>query len=365
MNLGADSLLTTTQVLSLTRRRGPLRLPKRIFDQYVASGVAPQPVARRGGEPLWERRQVDEWAEGELQSLLDTQGRRLLIAQGRNTVTPAFPALSTIRLDSELPTHAAVLHAELELVRGLEDVARGRREVSRRLARLPATEEPASPSSWTSRLRKRPATTSEVRSGLLQDRDALTDLERRLSADLGSCRAWTYELLAWAEAEALDRRVGALEETYLRDEEVNRRVDFEGLTLFASPEAFVAGDARRLARYDHGPIGEDQRMVLAGADFGHAWRHDDTDSDLRSRPGTWRVSWIQSSGEMYCVERAGGVVVLIGTARTTFDRLADWMLDLENRQAEPNSLTLVLDAFREQERAGFPTIPPIRSLEGW
>lgn len=348
--------VTTTEVLSLTRRSVSLRLSRQTFLRFVASGQAPARVERRGGEPLWDRKQIERWMQDRLQPLLEDEARSAFRFEDRERTVPLTPSLSTVSLDPDLPTHRAVLRGENRLEQYLHDIASHRARLRDAAAQL--AEELSRnggdehvPRRW---MRRRPLTLGERQATVTLQIEQLNQDEARARADLSACRSWIHDLLSWAQHEFSHRIHRVLDETQLADEEDGRRMDLRAFETFSAAE-FADQDPRR-GRTDLWPGAEDP-LTLLGMDFGYEWRHDLSDrpyAEYRRHTGTWRVSWIQETGELYGFDRRSGTVILIGRLPDLdpFEMMA-WFRPLETRMAERNSLAVVVEALREQQRTGF------------
>ncbi|MGY4644465.1 hypothetical protein [Cellulomonas sp. URHB0016] len=355
--------VTLIEAISLTRSSGDLRLSVNTFKRFLAAGAAPKAVARRHGEPLWDRQEITEWSRERLQALLEDDTRRLLRALHRDAAHQTTPNLTCMDLDTTLPTHHAIVLAEERLIRLLADIRRDHNAQCARLARLTThsdgNEAPRrSRKRWPVRRRIYASDPTTLARAAIVRLDSMEELAR---ADLGTCRAWLHNMLGWAEAEGAARRRTALEEQQLMDEERERALALDDLRYYASGQAFADEDEARLSSALRGSVRK-ASLALGGMDFGYHWRQDDTD-DLfsgpqRARTGTWRVSWLEHSGELYAWSRLTDQVVLIGAVRARSFEMIEWLGPLEGRQSERNSLALVFEAYEAQRRAGFPAFEP-------
>ena len=95
-------------------------------------------------------------------------------------------------------------------------------------------------------------------------------------------------------------------------------------------------------------LGADRRFLSGEADYGYAWK-------LKQWPGTWRVSHVQSTGEVYAVNNDVGRVMVLGIVPAdtrvpgeiyyhTLDRILDgW----PERCGAPSGLSWVIARLRE------------------
>lgn len=92
----------------------------------------------------------------------------------------------------------------------------------------------------------------------------------------------------------------------------------------------------------------DRRFLSGEADYGVGWR-------LKGWPGNWRVSYVQSTGEVYAVQNGDGRVMVLGMVPAdtlergeiyhhTLDRILDGWAE---RCGQPNGLSWVIARLRE------------------
>jgi hypothetical protein len=191
------------------------------------------------------------------------------------------------------------------------------------------------------------------------ERLAATERLEDREADLSRNRdeaALTAVLQARTAHEALDEEIGQLQRERLDvDFWLERMFEFvshavhafeagrqlirapEGVEVFGSQAAFVAENSHRRVLHDIRP------MDAGGMDFGSHWRRfgDDKGSSGR-RTGTWRLSWIEETGEIYATRwDVASELWLIAHGFHRKDEVWDLLTPVERRQDEPNSLLLV------------------------
>lgn len=407
-------LLTLAEVLSVAASNGR-PVTASTFRTYVAKKLAPQPTHRRSRTPLWDSSEIEGWLQNDFERTSSAHAEQALAIPDVMTEMPAVSLRSShlVRLDPALPFPEALVKAEGELKRRVDEL----RDVVSRLQAAIATTclEGAIP----------PRHFREgLIAGLLQRREAAR-IERQRNRDAEEDASYlkattialrdaegdhelvndsVLNLLAWAEAEK-KRRVAQVLDAEVEQERAQRRLKEERGRRFESAIAFIRDDPERLSwvssssgQRDEPPKAAvldaiagtpsdfdpyDIFLVLGGADFGYHWRQDGTDTRLMSSDeplGGWRVSWLQASGELYAQFRPevpgwnspksrlinSAPVWLIGrTPRTSLRSMIDWLAPLERRQSERNSLSIVFDAFDEQESADFPALRIHKDAEIW
>ena len=119
---------------------------------------------------------------------------------------------------------------------------------------------------------------------------------------------------------------------------------------------YLDGDEHRRLRWQGAPD------VPGGADFGYHWRRDgDDDPSLYSESqngfslGNWRAVWIEENHEtaVFISEpRRAEMVWMLGNHIQTMGEAMEFFSPLEERQAERNSLALLLDAYTKKYLKG-------------
>lgn len=377
---GRDGL-TLQQVLVVCAEAGR-PLTESTFRTYVSKGNAPAPAHKEGRVPIWDAEQIAAWAAGELESV-NSRHAAELYAQAHVAADASGPLMlhseHLITLDLTLPTHEAVVKLEKDLTErlgALEDaVTRMEQTLGRRLTTEPEREVDGGTTLMRILRRWNGGRQDRARQAYLDQiagHLAITRGARDAAAhDLPAVKSWIAGLLMWAHDEQTRRHQQLLSEE-VAAERAARELD---LTACVTEVEFVRADHRRLAWFscdrdiDRAQVlamidaGHDPQVYLGlgGADFGYRWRHDSTDNPhwRDHAQGSWRVSWIDSTGELYAHSTHHHKVLLLGVTRpTTVETMIAWMLPLESQQSQRNSLALLAAAFREQQEAGFPNLTP-------
>lgn len=159
-----------------------------------------------------------------------------------------------------------------------------------------------------------------------------------IDAELSAVNAWVEQMFSDVDRARAERQQLRNDEQ-LRREQAERDVSSRWCGV-ETPEAFVRGDSRRLARM------QGKQIVLEGITLGHDWRRDG--DDVGNGSGSWTLVWNSSNNEM-SLELAGHnkspVVWLMGTKITTEQQALDLYDPIAHRMKERNSLALVLDAY--------------------
>jgi predicted DNA-binding transcriptional regulator AlpA len=397
-------LLTLAQVLSVAADNGRPVTPS-TFRTYVAKKLAPQPTRRQSRTPLWDRADIEAWLQDDLDRASFAHAVQALGIPEESTAVQGISLRTShlVRLDPALPFPDALVEAEGDLesrIVDLQDLV-GRLEAVVTTASMHESLPSTSRQGLVAGLLQRREAARTYRQQTQQAAEVAAELEattialREAQEDLEQVRESIMNLLAWAEKEKKRRVARMLNEEVERERE-ERRLDESRGTRYESAIAFIGEDDRRLS-WVAGPSGQrdepskaevlkaisgepsdfdpfDIFLVLSGADFGYRWRHDDTYAKRSSsldRQGEWRLSWIPESGELYAQYRPAlrgwtapssrsinsAPVWLIGcTPVTSLRAMTEWLEPIERRQSERNSLSIVFDAFDEQESAGFPAL---------
>lgn len=377
--MGENALITLQQVL-IACAEADRPLAANTFRTYVAKGLAPAPAHRQGRVALWEATQVRSWAAGGLGSLAGQHAAELY-ARANPTADASSPlavrAEHLVRLDDTLSAHEAAVKLEADLVDRLamlaDEVARIETLMGRQLAHQRASG-PAE-GAIVGRILRRCKAAHEDRArqlylqALAEQLAAARAGRDAAKANLTATRSWIAGLLVWAQNEQARRHKAVLEQ----EAAAERSLDLSGCV---SEAQFVRQDHRRLAWFT--PDGEldraevlaridagadpKVRLVLEGADFGYRWRLDGTDRPHRSgsaehAAGTWRVSWINSTSELYAHNPRHHQVLLLGaTPPTSLSTMIAWLAPMERHQSQRNSLAMLAEAVTEQREAGFPNL---------
>ena len=404
--MSPNAALTLEEVLTLAAGSGR-PVTASTFRTYVAKKQAPQPASRRGRTPLWDRAEIEAWAVSEHDRVSYIHAEETLLAIQPAALSRAPISLRPthlVQIDPALPFPEALVKAEDELENRIGHL----REVSERLAtvlpdrRAPVDDRRTQPQQGLiARLLQRRDSTRNYRMQMQELSEVTAEFAATSAAlqdaqdDLGVVRESIFGLLSWAAAEKR-RRLDLVLTAELEQERAERRLDERRGQLYCSAIEFIRDDPKRLSWVSSASGDRDKPaksevleaiagtrsdldpravfLVLSGADFGYTWRQDesDTDMDYSNKPaGSWRISWIESTGDLYAQHRPGrrgwqspttrsindSKVWLIGrTPRTSLRAMITWLSPLERRQSERNSLSIVFDAFDQQQSAGFPAL---------
>lgn len=362
-----------------------LPLTEATLRAYVSKGQFPQPRLHVDRQPLWDRVEVDQFLSQEELPI----GRRPRRARHpRPLELQTEFELSAGGTDQQRALYAIQnLPGEIASLEGRADeartTARSREDL---IADLPPTDPGAfarllAPLSSTERYRRTNKRSLEAALQDAAEAEAALDIRR---SDLAAATTWMEEFLAWARwAEAeLEATKESAASTRWRDE-----VDAEASQLAIrriDSLAWATEDPRRVAFVLpggglKGAAWEDltrsereglsaTEVTLAGLDLGYHW-------EVPGTPGQWRMSWVNSTGDLYLEHRtrAAGtdrldlprtVVPLTRTApRLRDEQLIAWAQPFETcADAEiRGALGLLVREIRLQERISWRSLSPLAS----
>jgi hypothetical protein len=124
------------------------------------------------------------------------------------------------------------------------------------------------------------------------------------------------------------------------------------VTMFRTLADFVEDNPQR-----PDPAWWAHRSDEIGMSFGELWRRDGDDDAVTTplpRSGSWRLAYLQQTGEVYAHRRAGRIpeeVWLLSTGWKDDLAVTDLLAELETHMREPNSLILAADVLHDTERA--------------
>ncbi|MGP5291640.1 helix-turn-helix transcriptional regulator [Brachybacterium tyrofermentans] len=362
-----------------------LPLTETTLRAYVSKGQFPQPRLHVERQPLWDRGEVEQFlAQDELP--IGRRPRRLRHPRPLELQTEF--ELSAGGTDQQRALYAIQnLPGAIASLEGRADeartTARSREDL---IADLPPTDPGAlarllAPLSSTERYRRANERSLEAALQDALEAEAARDICR---SDLAAASTWMDEFLAWAhwaEAELEATKESAASARW-RDE-----VDAEASQLAGrrvDSLAWAAEDPRRVAFVRPGgglegaawdDLTRSEReglsaneVTLAGLDLGYHWEVPDI-------PGQWRMSWVESTGDLYLEHRtrAAGIdrlnlprtVILLArtTPRLFPKQLIAWARPFEAcADAEiRGALGLLVREIRLQERISWHSLSPLET----
>lgn len=290
-----------------------LPLTETTLRAYVSKGQFPQPRLHVERQPLWDRGEVEQFlAQDELP--IGRRPRR--VRHPRPLEIQTEFKLSADATDQQRALYAIQnIPGEVAHLEGVADYARSAaRSGEEDLAGLPPADPGPlarlfAPLSSTERYRRARERSREEALQAAAEAEALRAI---CQADLESAHAWMEEFLAWAQwadAELEQTKESAASARWRDevDEEASRltgeridalawAVDDPRRVAFVHPGGALKGAAwDDLTRSEREGLSADE-VTLAGLDLGYHW-------EVPGTPGQWRMSWVESTGDLYLEHR--------------------------------------------------------------
>ncbi|PPF32672.1 hypothetical protein C5E05_19400 [Pseudoclavibacter sp. AY1H1] len=355
---------------------GGLDLTDSTFRSYASKGRAPRAVTHVGRQPFWNPDEIWPWAkpadkrrdsEPDRPGPLELEALHLLAEPPEDELGQAYAALL------QLPT----------IVDKLEAGTASHKEKYLRSARAsmdPPIDSftPASLARWFFASRRARQTREVTAEHLALTRLAQQE-ESTARSDLSRARAWLPKAAAWAEWAQQDLDLRADHVAFDRWLDSYAKQFQPPAHAFISVKEWCSQDPARVAylhsdhSYGEPPtawkrldttqqnlIAED-RIELAGADFGYRWR-------IPGQPLEHRLSWHESTGELYLCEalRRNGSKVLPLTqlpAGTTLRQVMDWLLPFEQMIGHPSAFGLLSLELEVQRSTNWRSLSPLNDAE--
>ncbi|UQN31783.1 helix-turn-helix transcriptional regulator [Brachybacterium kimchii] len=362
-----------------------LPLTETTLRAYVSKGQFPQPRLHVERQPLWDR--------GEIEQALSQDEMPI----GRRSRRARHPRPLELQTEFELSATGTDQERALYAIQNLPAVIahhEGRADLARSaalskkgmIAKLPPAESGTlarllAPLSSTERYRRANERSLETALQAAVEAEAARDI---CLSDLEVANAWMDEFLAWAhwagaEREATKESAASTRWRDQIDEEASQLADkrigsFEWAAEDPRRVSFVyLGGNLKGAAWEDLTRSERERLsadevTLGGLDLGYHW-------EIPSIPGQWRMSWVESTGDLYLEHRtrAAGtdrlnlprtVIPLAKTApRLAPKQLIAWVRPFEAcADAEiRGALGLLIREIRLQERISWRSLNPLES----
>lgn len=369
----SDSLVSTYGLQSLLAQHGD-RLTIGTLRSYVSRGTLPEPAETIRGTRFWRAstiyEEISEQERGQeeappapspfrpesasflepLEGMTEREQADWLLRNGREEVLH----LDVLRQIAENKEEGA--EAVVRMEADVQEARRGIRALAGQLA-------------MNRTMRATQATLERLR----PYRQALTKQIDALEGDMEDARRWLISMLDWTDARVREEMRRESSRSYQNERE-NLQEDLHRvqdqlisvnewalqnpgrLALAHMPKGFTATteDVQEYLQEHPGGLNGNH---LAGADFDYRW-----DGPALRGEVPWRLSWIQSTRELYLVsqpkDRQGAAVLRAAVlpSGTTLTQMMRWLGPLEGACQERNSIAVLLKEIALQEKCGWPSL---------